>query len=31
VHPEGEPFDPAFHQAMSVQPRADVPPNTVTP
>jgi molecular chaperone GrpE len=30
VYPEGEPFDPAFHQAMSVQPRADVPPNTVT-
>ena len=30
VHPEGEPFNPDFHQAMSVQPRADVPPNTVT-
>lgn len=30
VNPEGEPFDPAFHQAMSVQPRTDVPPNTVT-
>jgi len=30
LNPEGEPFDPAFHQAMSVQPRTDVPPNTVT-
>jgi len=30
VHPEGEPFNPEFHQAMTVQPRADVPPNTVT-
>ena len=30
VHPEGEAFNPEFHQAMSVQPRADVPPNTVT-
>lgn len=30
VYPEGEAFNPEFHQAMSVQPRADVPPNTVT-
>lgn len=30
VHPEGEAFNPEFHQAMSVQPRADLPPNTVT-
>jgi molecular chaperone GrpE len=25
----GEPFDPAFHQAMSQEERADRPPNTV--
>jgi activator of 2-hydroxyglutaryl-CoA dehydratase len=25
----GEPFDPAFHQAMSQEERADQPPNTV--
>jgi molecular chaperone GrpE len=30
VHPEGEPFNPELHQAMSMQPRADLPPNTVT-
>ncbi|MGB5831079.1 MAG: nucleotide exchange factor GrpE [Thiohalocapsa sp.] len=30
LHPEGEPFNPEFHQAMSVQPRGDVPANTVT-
>jgi molecular chaperone GrpE len=30
VDPEGEPFNPDFHQAMSMQPRADLPPNTVT-
>lgn len=30
VHPEGEPFNPEFHQAMSMQPRDDLPPNTVT-
>jgi molecular chaperone GrpE len=30
VYPEGETFNPEFHQAMSVQPRADLPPNTVT-
>lgn len=29
IDPEGEPFNPDYHQAMSVQPRADVPPNTV--
>jgi molecular chaperone GrpE len=30
VYPEGEPFNPEYHQAMSMQPRADLPPNTVT-
>jgi len=30
VFPEGEPFNPEYHQAMSTQPRADLPPNTVT-
>ncbi len=30
VYPEGEPFNPEYHQAMSIQPRADLPPNTVT-
>jgi molecular chaperone GrpE len=29
INPEGEPFNPDFHQAMSMQPRDDVPPNTV--
>jgi len=29
VNPESEPFDPEFHQAMTMQPRDDVPPNTV--
>jgi molecular chaperone GrpE len=29
VDPMGEPFDPNLHQALSVQPRNDVPPNTV--
>ena len=29
VDPAGEPFNPELHQAMSVQPRDDVPPNTV--
>lgn len=29
IDPEGQPFDPEFHQAMSMQPRDDVPPNTV--
>ena len=25
----GQPFNPEYHQAMSMQPRSDVPPNTV--
>jgi len=29
LDPEGQPFDPDLHQAMSIQPRDDVPPNTV--
>jgi molecular chaperone GrpE len=29
VDPMGEPFNPEFHQAMSMQPSAEVPPNTV--
>jgi molecular chaperone GrpE len=29
IDPEGEPFNPDYHQAMSTQPRSDVPPNTV--
>jgi molecular chaperone GrpE len=29
VDPDGEPFNPELHQAMSMQPRDDVPPNTV--
>jgi len=29
INPEGEPFDPELHQAMSMQPREDLPPNTV--
>lgn len=29
VDPLEQPFDPELHQAMSMQPRADVPPNTV--
>lgn len=29
LNPEGEPFNPDFHQAMAVQPRADLPPNQV--
>ena len=29
IDPAGEPFDPELHQAMSVQPRDDAPPNTV--
>ena len=29
IDPEGEPFDPELHQAMSMVPREDVPPNTV--
>ena len=30
VNPLGEPFDPQFHQAMSMVENADVEPNTVT-
>ena len=29
VDPAGEPFNPELHQAMSMQPRDDVPPNIV--
>ncbi|MBV1874027.1 MAG: nucleotide exchange factor GrpE [Gammaproteobacteria bacterium] len=29
IEPHGEPFDPAFHQAMSMQENADCEPNTV--
>ncbi|MCB1802974.1 MAG: nucleotide exchange factor GrpE [Gammaproteobacteria bacterium] len=29
IDPTNQPFNPEFHQAMSMQPRADVPPNTV--
>jgi molecular chaperone GrpE len=29
VEPIGQPFNPEYHQAMSMQPRSDVPPNTV--
>lgn len=29
IDPQGQPFDPAKQQAMSMQPSADVPPNTV--
>ena len=29
VNPQGEAFNPEFHQAMSLQPSADVEPNTV--
>ena len=29
IDPQGEPFNPELHQAMSMQPRDDVPPNTV--
>ncbi len=29
VDPLNQPFDPELHQAMSLQPRNDVPPNTV--
>lgn len=30
IDPVGQPFNPELHQAMSIQPSADVPPNTVT-
>jgi molecular chaperone GrpE len=29
IDPQGEPFNPDLHQAMSMQPRDDVAPNTV--
>lgn len=29
IDPNGEPFDPDYHQAMTMQPSKDVPPNTV--
>ncbi len=29
LDPIDQPFNPDFHQAMSMQPRSDVPPNTV--
>jgi molecular chaperone GrpE len=29
VNPQGQRFDPQFHEAMSIQPRSDVEPNTV--
>lgn len=29
IDPVGEPFDPQHHEAMAVQPAADVEPNTV--
>ncbi len=29
VNPQGERFNPQFHEAMSIQPRADLEPNTV--
>ena len=30
VDPVGQPFNPELHQAMTQQPSAEVPPNTVT-
>jgi molecular chaperone GrpE len=29
IDPEGEPFNPEYHQAMTTQPKDDVPPNRV--
>ena len=29
INPEGEPFNPEFHQAMAMEAREGVPPNTV--
>ncbi len=29
VNPEGEPFDPEFHEAISMQPSSDVEPGSV--
>lgn len=30
VNPQGEPFNPELHQAMTMQPSEEYPPNTVT-
>ena len=30
IDPQGQPFNPDLHQAMTIQPSADVAPNTVT-
>lgn len=30
LDPRGEPFNPDYHQAMTLQPSTEVPPNTVT-
>lgn len=30
INPQGEPFNPEFHEAMTTMPTADVAPNTVT-
>lgn len=30
IDPQGQPFNPDFHQAMSIQPNAELAPNTVT-
>lgn len=30
IDPAGQPFNPELHQAMTMQPRDDMPPNTVT-
>ncbi|MBB1126351.1 nucleotide exchange factor GrpE [Thiospirillum jenense] len=29
IDPDGEPFNPEYHQAISMQPRTDVPPGTI--
>jgi len=29
IDPQGEPFNPEYHQAMTMQPKEDLPPNTV--
>ncbi len=29
IDPQGQPFDPAFHQAMTLQENSELPPNTV--
>ncbi len=30
LEPQGEPFNPEYHQAITIQPRPDLAPNTVT-